>query len=57
MPPTLQTVSSNYTEAHKDFPLQYLRPSKYRGREEVPVTGQVQHQQLEVIKEEEKKDE
>ena len=57
MPPTLQTISSNYLEAHRDFPLQYLRPSKYREKEEVPhhfITSQQQQQQLEVIKEEEK---
>jgi hypothetical protein len=55
MPPTLQTISSNYLEAHRDFPLQYLRPSKYREKEELPhhfITSQ--QQQLEVIKEEEK---
>lgn len=35
MPATLQTISSaNYLEAPRDFPLQYLRPSKYR--EKVP---------------------
>ena len=54
MPPTLQTISSNYLEAHRDFPLQYLRPSKYREKEEVPHHFITSHQPLEVIKEEEK---
>jgi hypothetical protein len=32
-PATLQTISANYLEAPRDFPLQYLRPSKYREKE------------------------
>ena len=35
MPATLQTISSaNYLDAPRDFPLQYLKPPKYR--EKVP---------------------